>query len=299
MKRNVLIVFLIIQVFNGLSQSTIFYADTLNFEEPCNYLFIDSSSTNLWQIGIPNKTILDSAYSMPFAVITDTIYYYTPDNHSSFILKLESECIEVGGQTLISFWHKFDTDSIIDYGVVEVSYDEGNEWKVLYTDTTYSVNYYRIGPYTETYLATGQSKGWILDNIEFDFYLTQTGIPENIWLRFSFYSDSIHNEKEGWMIDNIQITGAHPWGIKENNIFNSYPYPNPCQEYLSIDVPKNKNVNFTLFIYDLSGKMIESKKFENDQININTKRFKNGVYFYKIINNKNRNASHGKFIVKK
>ncbi|MEZ5195274.1 MAG: hypothetical protein R2764_02365 [Bacteroidales bacterium] len=48
------------------------------------------------------------------------------------------------------------------------------------------------------------------DEIIFDSYLTVTGMPEKIWLRFSFYSDSIQNEKEGWMIDNIQITGLMP-----------------------------------------------------------------------------------------
>ena len=73
MKRIVLIVFLVNQVFNGLSQSSIFYADTLNFEEPCNYLFIHPSNTNHWQIGTPSKAIFDTAYSKPYAIITDTI----------------------------------------------------------------------------------------------------------------------------------------------------------------------------------------------------------------------------------
>jgi hypothetical protein len=299
MKRNILIVFLLIQVFNGLSQSTIFYSDTINFEKPCDYLYIDSTSTNLWQIGIPNKTIFDSAYSKPFAIITDTINNYTLNNHSKFILKLEPESIEYDGKTIINFWHKFDTDSINDYGVVEVSYDEGNDWKVLYTDTTYNILYFRNGSGAENYLVTGQSNGWVNDFIEFNFYLTLTGVPEKIWLRFSFYSDSIQNEKEGWMIDNIQITGYRPWGIEENKIFNSSPYPNPCQEYLFIDVPKIENVNFTLIVYDLSGKMIESKKFINEQINIITKQLNNGIFFYRMINNINGSTSYGKFIVKK
>lgn len=287
------------QVFNGLSQSTIFYSDTINFEKPCDYLYIDSTSTNLWQIGIPNKTIFDSAYSKPFAIITDTINNYTLNNHSSFILKLEPESIKDGGNTVINFWHKFDTDSINDYGVVEVSYDEGNDWKVLYTDTTYNIHYFRNGSGSENYLATGQSNGWVNDNIVFIFYLTSAEVPEEIWLRFSFYSDSIQNEKEGWMIDNIQITGYMPWGIEENKIFYSSPYPNPCQEYLFIDVPEIEKVNFTLIVYDLSGKMIESKKFINEQINIITNQLNNGMFFYRIINNTDGSTSYGKFIVKK
>lgn len=114
MKRNILVFFLVIQFFNGLSQTTIFYSDTINFEKPCDYLYIDSSSTNLWQIGIPDKTIFDSAYSKPYAMITDTINNYTLNNHSNFIVKLEPESIEFNGNTIINFWHKFDTDSIND-----------------------------------------------------------------------------------------------------------------------------------------------------------------------------------------
>ncbi|MEZ5195273.1 MAG: hypothetical protein R2764_02360 [Bacteroidales bacterium] len=148
MKKNIFILFLIVSALSALSQVAIYYSDSIDFEESCNYLFVDSSSTNLWQIGIPVKTILDSAYSPPFAIITDTANYYTSNNHSSFILKLEPESIVEGGQTAISFWQKFDTDSILDYGVVEVSYDEGNDWKVLYTDTTYVIHYIRDGSWS-------------------------------------------------------------------------------------------------------------------------------------------------------
>jgi len=299
MKKSIIVVFLILQLFSGLAQSTIFYSDSINFEEPCSYLYIDSTITNLWQIGIPGKTILDTAYSTPFAIITDTIDYYSSNNHSKFTLKFEPESIEDGGQTTISFWHKFDTDSINDFGVVEVSYDEGNDWKILCTDTTYNIYFQRNGTWPANHLVTGQSNGWVLDDITFDFYLTGTGIPENIWLRFSFYGDSVQNEKDGWMIDNIQIIGASPWGIKENNVFNSYPYPNPCRKYLSLVVPNYENQSFTLSVYDLYGKLIDSKKFAGKKIQIKTLQYKNGIYFYQIINNNDRSNSHGKIIIKR
>lgn len=297
MKRNVLIIFLIIQVFNGLSQSTIFYADTLNFEEPCNYLFIDTSSTNLWQIGIPNKTILDSAYSKPFAILTDSSNYYSPDNHSIFILKLEPESIEAGGQTSISFWHKFDTDSINDYGVVEVSYDEGNAWNVLCTDTTYNIYFLRNDLWSETHLATGQSNGWVNDNITFDFYLVGTGNPENIWLRFSFYSDSVPNEKEGWMIDNIQIIGSMPWGIKENIDINSLPYPNPTGEIINFNF-QNTNTKYNIELYDPYGQIVkEVKNIQTSHYAVNVADLKAGVYFY-VISDEDIVLQQGKVVVK-
>ncbi len=299
MKKNILAVLLAAQVFVGISQAYIRYSDTINFEEPCSYLYIDSSAMNLWQTGVPGKTIFDSAYSKPFAIITDTTNYYTPNNHSAFILKLEPECFQENCNTLINFWHKFDTDSINDYGVVEVSYDEGENWKDVYNDTTYLIHYLRNSSSTDQCLATGQSNGWVQDNIVFHFYLTPVEPPDTVWLRFSFYSDSIQNENEGWMIDDITILCLDIWGIEENTVFNSYPYPNPCQEYLSIVVPDNESLNFTVYIYDYLGKIVESEKFIGEPVLLNTKSYKNGMYFYRIINNIDKKSSRRKFILKK
>ena len=101
------------------------------------------------------------------------------------------------------------------------------------------------------------------------------------------------------MIDNITILCEEPWGIDENTVFTSYPYPNPCREYLSIVVPGNESLNFTVYIYDYLGKMIESETFIGEPVLLNTKSYKNGMYFYKLINNTDKKTSRGKFILKK
>ena len=212
MRNIILAVILVLLLSNVMAQYFIVYADTIDFEEPCNYLFIDSSATNLWQMGIPGKTILDSAYSEPYAIITDKVNYYPPNNHSNFVLKLDPGIVGFISTIDISFWHKFDTDSMNDYGVVEVSYDTGNVWKVLRTDTTYInfIFFNRNGSDTATHLATGQSNGWLIDTYTFYSYLSSSERPENIWLRFSFYSDDIQDNREGWMIDDIRILGLNP-----------------------------------------------------------------------------------------
>ncbi len=299
MKKIIFTIFSVLQFSGAFAQYFILYSDTINFEEPCNYLTIDNSGSNLWQIGIPSKTILDTAYSTPYAIITDTSEYYTANNHSIFTLKLEPESFGDGGNTEINFWHKFDTDSISDYGVVEVSYDEGNEWKVLRTDTTYLIDFTRNDSFTASHLATGQSNGWVNDLYCFRFYLASGGEPENIWLRFSFYSDGQENDREGWMIDNIRITQILPWGIEENNLFYSYPYPNPCQSVLNILIPDNEYKHITLYIWDNYGRLIVSELLENKQIRLTTGQLKNGLYFYTVLNNGNKSKSYGKFIIKK
>lgn len=301
--KNITLAVVLVQLLSSvMAQYTVVYVDTIDFEEPCNYLFIDTSATNLWQIGVPAKTILDSAYSAPSAIITDTINYYPTNNHSSFVIKLDSESFSPPGTTTwIRYWHKFDTDSINDYGVVEVSYNGSNDWKVLGSDTTFIAyfEFMRNGSNSSTYLTTGQSNGWINDSYSIQFFSTSWEVPDNIWLRFSFYSDSVQDEREGWMIDDIIILGILPWGIEENILFNSYPYPNPCQQKLYIATPDCANFNFTIYVYDNLGKTIDIKRFDNEPILVNLNPYPDGLYFYQITDNRTRGLSNGKFLIMK
>ena len=44
----------------------------------------DTSSINVWQIGVPNKIIFDTSYSPNRAILTDTINAYPPNDTSVF-----------------------------------------------------------------------------------------------------------------------------------------------------------------------------------------------------------------------
>ena len=59
----------------NVPDSTIFKIDT-------------SVAGNIWQIGKPHKTIFDSAYSRPDAIVTDTIHDYPANNLSTFAIKI-------------------------------------------------------------------------------------------------------------------------------------------------------------------------------------------------------------------
>ena len=51
------------------------YYDNINFEDSCSYLYFNSSEPPIWQIGTPNKTFFNSAYSSPSEIITNTVNY--------------------------------------------------------------------------------------------------------------------------------------------------------------------------------------------------------------------------------
>jgi len=64
--------------------------ENINFDNTNNIksVFIDSVNFrhNVWQIGKPQKSIFKSAYSIPNAIVTDTINPYPINDTSSFII---------------------------------------------------------------------------------------------------------------------------------------------------------------------------------------------------------------------
>src|SRR5690348_2572222 len=84
------------------------YYDTIGFEGGIHNLRIDTSqANNLWQVGKPSKIVFNSAYSIPSAIVTDTINPYPPNNISSFTI-----CEPLIHYNLyhLSFTHKYNTD---------------------------------------------------------------------------------------------------------------------------------------------------------------------------------------------
>ena len=65
-------------------------------------------------------------------------------------------------------------------------------------------------------------------------------------------------------------------------------YPNPFNDYLYVDMPKDINDDSVITIYDITGKIITEKNIKNEGSHILIqleKNLPNGVYFLKIYNN--------------
>lgn len=190
-----------------------------------NYFFIDTSQAgNIWQIGTPSKTIFDSAYSVPLAMVTDTFSNCPANNVSSFSFVLKTD-----DYTMISYIHKIHADSGMDGGILEYSYDGGANWNNIVNSPWNLTDYYSN---TDTIASAGQpgftgSSGWVksvIQNYGFDF----------VRFRFTFFSDSLNSLTEGWMIDNLEIIclgtsrelGSAGQGIEL--------VPNPAREEITV-----------------------------------------------------------------
>jgi len=111
--------------------------DTIKFENPYQYIEIGSTPDNIWEIGEPNKLFLDSAFSFPKAIITDTNDFYPTSNNSFFDLYIGNYNIDwFPDDIFIEIKHKFDTDTLKDGGYITVSYDMGETWANIIDDVS-------------------------------------------------------------------------------------------------------------------------------------------------------------------
>lgn len=62
-------------------------------------------------------------------------------------------------------------------------------------------------------------------------------------------------------------------------------FPNPTTDYLNLEVDNNNGSSVKYQLFNISGKLLESKSFETMQTKIYMKNFAPAVYFLKVIEN--------------
>jgi hypothetical protein len=73
-------------------------------------------------------------------------------------------------------------------------------------------------------------------------------------------------------------------GINETSInLELSVYPNPTTNYLTLKVEDNANLSYQLF--DLQGKVLESKKLQSTSTNINLEAQPKAIYFLRVTKN--------------
>lgn len=283
------------------------YHDTVSFETTKNYLQIDPGSS--WVIGVPGKTLFDSAYTPTRAIFTDTGYYGINDT-SVFTLNIPPIFFSQVVETRLSFWQKFDMDSLNDFGAIEVSYDLGTTWVNLITDTTYrtmeweSYGYYGALSGTADSIDkryTGRLDTWSYEEFWWTFYLPvkQFQYPSSIWVRFVFTSDSVQNNREGWMIDDMVLFTDEYAGINSINRNNlqTHCYPNPATDILTINTNAISSKGFEVSVYNTAGEMVLNRHAMEGRIPIYVSHLPPGTYYYLLETLEDQSSGTGSFVV--
>ena len=258
--------------------------DTINFE---NSNHLDTSkfvmdTSSCWQIGKPSKPNLSAAYSLPNAIITDTLNPYSENCNSIFEIK------PIGCFSL-SCKIKYDTDSCIDGLMIETFIPDVGIWinmlnKPIYNGWIEGSYYnYMVNSATDTCKIFNNETGISGYNSQiflasFSVNPYRAPIPGQRYIRFKFVSDSVANAKDGIMIDDIVLTYYDcPSGINELKVEPLTVFPNPAKDFIYF---AKKPENGVAIIYDASGKMILNTKIHESNLNISY--LEKGIYFMEI-----------------
>jgi len=255
---------------------------------------IDPDSSNVWQIGTPQKIIFESASTMPNAIVTDTINFYPSNDTSSFIAKVYLNGNNWGIFAL-QWKQKLDMDTSFDGGIIEYSVDTGNTWINVFNNP-YVYNFYGYDTLNADTLSGGEfafsgtdstwKDIWLCFDLSWLSQFYQWN--DTVLFRFTLLSDSVDNSKEGWMIDNMlsHITFVHTINeTASDNYLNVYP--NPASNIVTIQAEKTMNYHIIerMELVDPLGRVVDK------WINIPTKfwfdvsQYPSGLYFLKVKTN--------------
>ena len=274
--------------------------ETITFEQPYEYLSIDTSAQNIWQIGVPNKTFFNSAYSINHAIVTDTVNDYPPMNTSWFDLKIGdfnySNYYDYG--IYLEFKHKFDTDIGQDGGFITVSYDDGETWtNIIFDEEGYwscipqwcNENLYAENDtlYNGESGFSGHTESWVTTSFAWYNYPCKTSQiqrSDTMLLRFNFISDTLETNHEGWMIDDIKLfsvdLGSAVANLSENINYCISPNPMNSSTLIELDDTFNK---IELRLYDAGGQLVRQNiHYHTNAIVLSREALVKGVYFLSI-----------------
>lgn len=250
------------------------------------FILDSTNSRGSWQIGRPQKAVFDSAYTYPNVIVTDTVNSYPINDTSVFVFKVNNRYDNGIGRwyvfTGLFFRYKLEIDSG-EIAKIEFSTDSGTHWvNILDEDTTYDIDWAGRRPDLTKSTSSWEYFGvdfykWVFYNqSKYSHYIN----GDTTYVRFTFISDSIQTNKDGWMIDNIGINQytESVADVSNNNLISIYP--NPAKEHIYIKANYNYYAVPKVTIYDRLGRVVlaEQNVPSNNYLSID---LPNGVYTLK------------------
>ncbi len=252
---------------------------------------IDSSANNIWQIGSPQKSVFDEAFSLPNVIVTDTLDFYPENNSSSFFLKPSSESFYIGFILALRWTQKLDMEANRDGGIVEISSDSGLTWSNIF-DNPYVYNLYGYENENVDTLAdgtmafTGQDSQWREIWLCFE---TSYFFDQELLIRFTFKSDENDQNLDGWMMDNFRIeeTFVHTLekAVDQSDYLAISPNPSSGRVYINALKQEGFHIIEQIEVRDLDGRLLKSYGRSPVKFWIDLDDLPNGIYLINVKTN--------------
>ena len=282
MKRIILLVVFSVALIRGNCQ----FEEYITFDNPTNLFRIRIDTTipnNIWQIGKPNKHLFHDAYSIPNGIVTDTVNSYPINNNSVFYLITPGDFHGKSHTGNLDFWYRIDSDSLLDWGKVEVSVGSSHTWKNIVSgngvhglfwvyDTAGNI-IRQTG--TDTIVFTGSSHGWY--KLLFYQNFNDNEVIDSIRYRFTFHSSNSFASRDGWIIDNIGFVDYWESAFNKQEEFNIYP--NPVPDYMNINCGNKINA---YEIMNSTGQVLDRRTVVTSSLHIDVSGLVSGFYLYKL-----------------
>jgi hypothetical protein len=170
--------------------------------------------------------------------------------------------------------YKFDSDSLNDFGRMEISFDHGATWLNALSDTVIPDIYWT----TPKPVLTGRIHQWK----EFNAFVPEWFMTDTIYYRFTFISDNIETNQEGWMLDDIKLV-AHTEGIEHIGSRDDISiYPNPSSDIITVYTKRFKG-DMDVSIYDILGQLRLQKNIGKNKEDIDISGFSKGIYMVRVL----------------
>jgi hypothetical protein len=281
------------QVIEGLPKDSVSFstADTA-FQ---HYYYPDTAAVPLWQIGRTTKSFFTADTSGVIAIMTDTLNYYRTNADNYFVLDLPDSL-----NTIISFWHHYETDSGRDGGTVEYSIDGGLTWENIVGDChteeespLYGIctdNFYHADDtLTNGVPAFSGSRHGQFSRLQFYKAIPvllafPSECPERVGLlRFRFISDTTSDTLAGWMIDSVKIEydnyyyGGSVHSVPGDQPF--LPFPNPSTDGRFVFPALHNQMNYTIVLRDAFGSIVFTRAYAQQ---MDFSQLPPGLYFFSV-----------------
>jgi len=307
-KYTLFFCFLVFIQFSARSQKeSMWYQYFFTFDDSTHYYNLipdPSNPNNDWQIGQPQKILFNQAYSFPNVIVTDTSGYYKPSDTSIFTFVTPTYFPAFW--PVLEFYFKVDSDTILDYGKIEVSSDHGQTWMDIvrsanlhgffwYVNNSSGTQIYSNGDSVNPF--TGRTTGGYY-YFRSDLYTFYSLFPtDTIIYKFSFITDAIQTNKEGWMIDNLyfydwwESIDPHTTGD-----LNTSVSPDPVNAEMIIRFVNPSKDMISIELFDSKGIKQRELSTISDYIKVNTQSLSSGMYLYKIMKINTQQIGTGRFI---
>ena len=238
-----------------------------------------------------------------------TLFIFIPKTITHFLkLKYRKDLFYTA--PILTFTHKFETDSLKDGCYIEYYNDWDTAWYNIGLGNVQKNNYPERLGVENTYTKSdslfngetgfsGTESNWITSRVQWVWSIPvrhKSVWDDSLKIRFHFISDSIQTNKAGWIIKNFMVTYVDlVGGINELNSTHFVNiFPNPTTSTFTIS--KNTNEDLQFHLYNLIGQQILNKNLIESETIIERNNLATGTYLFSITNASGSIIDNGKLI---